>query len=56
MITVVDAFDAMTRERPYRPALDEREALHELGRCSGSQFDPRVVSGLRAVLAARVVG
>jgi len=44
-----DSFDAMTSDRPYRPGLSMEEALAELVRCSGSQFDPRVVD---AVIAA----
>ena len=40
LLAVVDAFDAMTSPRPYRPALDPDEALRELDRCAGTQFDP----------------
>lgn len=40
---VVDAFDAMTADRPYRPACSFDQAVHELERMSGSQFDPEVV-------------
>jgi len=43
IICVTDAFDAMTSERPYRAALSTEAALAELKRCSGSQFDPRIV-------------
>ena len=56
VICVADAYDAMRRERPYRPPLDERAALDELERCDGSQFDPLVVMALRASLGARVLG
>ena len=48
-IAAADSFDAMTSDRPYRPGLSMEEALAELVRCSGSQFDPRVVD---AVIAA----
>jgi diguanylate cyclase (GGDEF)-like protein len=43
IIFVADAYDAMTSERVYRKPLSEQEALEELERCSGSQFDPTVV-------------
>jgi HD-GYP domain-containing protein (c-di-GMP phosphodiesterase class II) len=43
VLAVADAFDAMTSDRPYRPALSHREALDEVERCSGSQFDPTIV-------------
>lgn len=44
IISVADAFDALTTDRPYRPGRGRREALQEIVRCSGTQFDPRVVS------------
>lgn len=44
IFAVVDAYDAMTSERPYRPPLDPDAAKHELARCASSQFDPDVVS------------
>ena len=42
LLGVVDAFDAMTSARAYRPALTVEQALVELERCSGSQFDPEL--------------
>jgi HD-GYP domain-containing protein (c-di-GMP phosphodiesterase class II) len=41
--SVVDAFDAMTVDRPYRPALSVDAAVTELERMAGTQFDPDVV-------------
>jgi HD-GYP domain-containing protein (c-di-GMP phosphodiesterase class II) len=43
---VADAFDAMTTNRPYRGALSREDALAELHRCSGTQFDPQCVEAL----------
>jgi diguanylate cyclase (GGDEF)-like protein/putative nucleotidyltransferase with HDIG domain len=42
VLAVADAFDAMTSDRPYRRALTRGEALAEVERCAGSQFDPRI--------------
>ena len=50
IISVVDSYDAMTNDRPYRKAMGEEEALEELAAGSGSQFDPEVVEALRKVL------
>jgi diguanylate cyclase (GGDEF)-like protein len=43
IITVADAFDTMTRERPYRKKLDKKTALGEIKSNSGTQFDPSIV-------------
>ena len=45
-----DAFSAMTTDRAYRPAMSEPEALAELRRCAGTQFDPRVVAALETFI------
>jgi HD-GYP domain-containing protein (c-di-GMP phosphodiesterase class II) len=45
-----DSFRAMTTDRPYRPALPQRAALEELRAWSGTQFSPRVIDALLAVL------
>jgi putative two-component system response regulator len=44
IIGVTEAFDAMTRTRPYRQALSRTQALSELRRCTGTQFDINVVT------------
>jgi len=46
ILAVADAFDAMTSDRPYRKAMAREEAMNELVRCSGTQFDPQVVKAL----------
>ncbi len=52
ILRVVDSFDAMTTNRPYRRALSVKEALKELDHCRGRQYDPRVVDAFREVLTA----
>lgn len=42
MLCVIDSFDAMTTERPYQPTKSFLEALVELRRCAGTQFDPEL--------------
>jgi putative two-component system response regulator len=44
IVGVVDAFDAMTRDRPYRAARSVDHALAEIARHSGTQFDPQVAA------------
>lgn len=43
IFAVVDAYDAMTNERPYKKPISHEEAIQELEACSGNQFDPGVV-------------
>ena len=47
IIAVADAFDAMTSDRPYRAGMPPWQALQEVERYSGSQFDPRVVAAFK---------
>ncbi len=51
ILSVADAFDAMTSPRPYRPALSHADALAELQQQAGTRFDHRVVAAL-----GRIVG
>jgi HD-GYP domain-containing protein (c-di-GMP phosphodiesterase class II) len=53
IIAVADAYDAMTRPRVFRDAITPGEALLELERCSGTQFDPRVVDVFRTIVQAQ---
>lgn len=50
ILGVSDAYDAMTTERPYQRALTPQEAVDELRRCVGTQFDPEVVEAFVKVL------
>ena len=50
VLAVIDAFDAITHDRPYRRGRPTRSALDELEREAGRQFDPRVVDALSAVV------
>jgi diguanylate cyclase (GGDEF)-like protein/PAS domain S-box-containing protein len=50
IVAVVDAFDAMITRQPYKPAVSPSEALAELRRCAGPQFDPVVVEVFASVI------
>jgi diguanylate cyclase (GGDEF)-like protein len=50
IVFACDTYDAMTTERPYRPALTHDQATDELRRAAGTQLDPRVVEALIDVL------
>ncbi|MEA2449093.1 MAG: hypothetical protein QOG63_1025, partial [Thermoleophilaceae bacterium] len=53
IVAVCDSFHAMTTDRPYRPAISHQEALDELHRCAGQQFDPMVVEAFTRLVAER---
>jgi len=54
IIFVADAYDAMTSDRAYRTAIPHEDALAELERCAGTQFDPAVVKALVEELSVPV--
>jgi diguanylate cyclase (GGDEF)-like protein len=51
ILFVADAFEAMTRDQSWRPKLSVEQAVAELQRCAGTQFDPTVVAALTSELA-----
>jgi putative nucleotidyltransferase with HDIG domain len=51
IIAVADAYDAMTENREYRSRMDGTEAVAELLRCTGTQFDPDVVGAFLGVMS-----
>lgn len=52
ILSVCDAYDAMTSDRPYRRAMGVSEAVDELKRCAGNQFDPELAKSFVDSLAA----
>jgi two-component system cell cycle response regulator len=50
IVAVCDAYDAMVTTRAYRAAMPAEDAMAELRRCAGTQFDPRVVAAFAAAL------
>jgi HD-GYP domain-containing protein (c-di-GMP phosphodiesterase class II) len=53
IVACCDAFNAMTSDRSYRAALPEAEAVEELRRGRGTQFDPLVVDALIETVVSR---
>jgi diguanylate cyclase (GGDEF)-like protein/PAS domain S-box-containing protein len=43
IFSIMDAYDAMTNTRPYHKGISKKQAIRELKRCSGTQFDPKLV-------------
>jgi HD-GYP domain-containing protein (c-di-GMP phosphodiesterase class II) len=56
ILAVVDCYDAMTSDRPYRAALPPEKAIGEVDRCSGSQFDPDVAVAFIAAWESGALG
>ena len=55
ILAVCDAYKAMVSVRPYRKRLRQKDAVEELKRCSGSQFDPELVDVLIDIISKNVV-
>jgi len=50
IVSIVDAYDVMTHNRPYRKAISKIEAIREIKRCSGTQFDSEIVSKFTEII------
>jgi diguanylate cyclase (GGDEF)-like protein len=50
ILAIADAYDAMTSDRPYRKAMSHQDAIAELKKCAGMQFDPDLVAKFASVL------
>jgi two-component system, cell cycle response regulator len=55
IVAVCDAFSAMVQERPYKPGLSVSEAVSEIERCAGTNFDPAVVAAFAAEIRSEAV-
>ncbi len=53
ILAIADAFDAMISKRAYREAFSTQEALEELKKCAGTQFDPNLVNAFFKVIASK---
>jgi response regulator RpfG family c-di-GMP phosphodiesterase len=55
VLAVADTFDAMTSDRPYRPAVSVNEALNEISKYANTQFDPAVVAAFLKIPVAEIM-
>ena len=54
ILAVADAYDAMTSDRPYRPAMSRERALEEIKRCVTTQFDPVVADAFLKIMTRNI--
>jgi diguanylate cyclase (GGDEF)-like protein/PAS domain S-box-containing protein len=53
IFSILDAYDAMTHTRPYRKGMSKRQAIRALRKCSGTQFEPRLVDEFISILGEK---
>jgi len=56
ILALADSFDAMTTNRPYREALTLQDAIEEMKRCLGTQFDPKIMNAFCRALEKEIRG
>jgi diguanylate cyclase (GGDEF)-like protein/PAS domain S-box-containing protein len=56
ILAIIDAYDAMVNDRPYRKGMNKKDAVTELVRNSGSQFDPRLVQKFLKMFGSATLG
>jgi HD-GYP domain-containing protein (c-di-GMP phosphodiesterase class II) len=56
VLAVVDSFDAMTSDRPYRAAFTTDRAVEEVDRCAGTQFDPEIARAFIETWSSGAIG
>jgi len=54
MLSIIDAYDVMISGRPYQDSMTEEEALKELQRCAGTQFDPELVDKFIQIISTNI--
>lgn len=51
VVSIITAYDAMTQKRPYRRTLKPHQAVQEIKRCAGTQFDPKLAAVMEDIAA-----
>jgi HD-GYP domain-containing protein (c-di-GMP phosphodiesterase class II) len=54
ILTITDSYDAMTSNRTYRDRMKKEEVINELKKCSGTQFDPELISTFLMLLEENI--
>jgi len=55
IVSIADAFHAMTSDRPYQKKIPVKHALREIVRCSGTRYDPKMVEGFKKVIEREII-
>jgi HD-GYP domain len=55
IVSIVDSYDVITHERPYKRAMDPYSALVEINKCAGKQFDPYLVTVFNKIMQESLV-